>query len=115
MHCDGGYDDNGCKMPDTCIPTKGGEYEEDSCQNFLKILVLFVFFFNISISYGSQGPLDINGYECPVQCPTHCPMKDMMQCPGGDDGNGCEMPDVCISSNGKFESHCSFCADPYAS
>ena len=29
MWCDGGYDDNGCEMPDTCMPTKGGEYEED--------------------------------------------------------------------------------------
>ena len=25
MTCDGGYDHNGCKMPDTCMPTKGGE------------------------------------------------------------------------------------------
>ena len=40
----------------------------------------------------------------------NCPMiKDgMMNCPGGDDGYGCEMPEFCISSIGKFESHFHF-------
>merc|ERR1712008_263492 len=28
-------------------------------------------------------------------------MGDMMNCPGGDDGNGCEMPEFCISSIGE--------------
>ena len=29
MWCYGGYDDNGCQMADTCMPMKGGEYQED--------------------------------------------------------------------------------------
>ena len=29
MWCYGGYDDNGCQMPDTCMPMKGGQYQED--------------------------------------------------------------------------------------
>ena len=44
----------------------------------------------------------------------NCPMKDMMNCPGGDDGNGCEMQEICISSIGKFESYFSFCMYPNA-
>ena len=47
------------------------------------------------------GPLDNNGFECPVLCPASCG-KDMMNCAGGDDGNGCMIPDFCISSMGKF-------------
>jgi hypothetical protein len=27
MNCPGGDDGNGCMMPDTCMPTKGGEYQ----------------------------------------------------------------------------------------
>ena len=99
MWCDGGYDDNGCKRPESCMPTKEGEYEKDIYQIFLNIFVLFI----ISLTfYGLLGPLDNNGYECPVSCPMNCPMKDMISCPGGDDGNGCMMQDFCIASIGKF-------------
>ena len=76
---------------------------------FFKHIGLICYFFDIFTFYGFLGPLDNNGYECPVSCPMNCPMKDMMKCPGGDDGNGCEMPEYCISSYGKFESHFSFC------
>ena len=31
----------------------------------------------------------------PVDCG-----KDMMNCPGGDDGNGCTMPDACMPTKG---------------
>ena len=47
------------------------------------------------------GPLDNNGYECPVNCPAICG-KDMINCPGGQEGNGCMMPDFCISSFGNI-------------
>ena len=80
-------------------------------KHILKHIGLICYFFDIFAFYGLLGPLDNNGYECPVSCPMNCPMiKDgMMNCPGGDDGNGCEMPEFCISSIGKFESHFSFC------
>jgi hypothetical protein len=73
-------------------------------------------FFDVFTFYALPGPLDSNGYECPASCPMNCPMiKDgMMNCPGGDDGNGCEMPEFCISSFGKFESNFSFCTYPHA-
>ena len=45
--------------------------------------------------YVLLGPLDANGLECPVLCPMNCG-KDMMSCPGRDDGNGCMMPDTCM-------------------
>ena len=37
--------------------------------------------------------------DCPVSCPMNCG-KDMMNCPGGDDGNGCMLPDTCMSTVG---------------
>ena len=30
MSCHGGDDGNGCMMPDTCMPTKGGECQVDN-------------------------------------------------------------------------------------
>ena len=30
MNCPGGDDGMGCMMPDTCMPTKGGEYQVDN-------------------------------------------------------------------------------------
>jgi hypothetical protein len=59
---------------------------------------LHVLFENLKF-YELLGPLDNNGYECPVSCPMNCG-KDMMNCPGGDDGYGCMMPDTCISTVG---------------
>merc|ERR1712226_261212 len=47
------------------------------------------------------GHLDNNGYECPVHCPASCG-KDMMSCVGGDEGNGCMIPDFCISTIGEL-------------
>merc|ERR550539_2381818 len=34
------------------------------------------------------GPVGNDGYECPFHCPTKCD-ADYMQCPEGEDGNGC--------------------------
>ena len=45
--------------------------------------------------YELLGPVDNNGFNCPVVCPVDCG-KDMMNCPGEDDGNGCIMPDTCM-------------------
>ena len=61
-------------------------------------LGLHVLFDNLTF-YELLGPLDINGLECPVSCPMNCG-KDMMNCPGGDDGNGCTMPDTCMPTKG---------------
>ena len=30
MNCPGGDDGMGCMMPDTCMPTKGGEYQVEN-------------------------------------------------------------------------------------
>ena len=61
---------------------------------YLIISLIYVLFHN-STFYELLGPLDNNGFECPVVCPIDCG-KDMMNCPGGDDGNGCMMPDTCM-------------------
>ena len=46
-------------------------------------------------SLGSPG--------CPAAtCPTKCDERSQMYCPGGFDGNGCQMPDICIPSQGFF-------------
>ena len=37
--------------------------------------------------------------ECPGHCPANCRMEEMM-CPGGEDPNGCMMPETCIPSKG---------------
>ena len=73
-------------------------------RDFLRHIGLIQYFLNIFTFYGLKGPLDNNGYECPASCPMNCPMvKDgMINCPGGDDGNGCMMPDYCMSSEGNI-------------
>ena len=37
--------------------------------------------------------------ECPGHCPANCRMEEMM-CTGGEDPNGCIMPEFCIPSKG---------------
>ena len=96
MFCSGGFDDNNCPMPDWCMPTKGGQYQVDSYE--IKLSILFVLFDNLTF-YKLLGPLDNNGLECPVSCPLNCASWEM-SCPGGDDGNGCMMPDSCIPMKG---------------
>ena len=59
---------------------------------------LFVLFDNLTFYY-LLGPLDNQGYECPVSCPENC-AENMMSCPDGDDGNGCMMPDFCMPITG---------------
>merc|ERR1711990_503557 len=107
MNCPGG-DANGCMMPDTCMPTKGGPLDANGLEcpvvcpmNCGKDMM--------SCPGGDDGngcmmpdtcmptkggPLDNDGNECPIQCPMNCG-KDMMSCPGGD-ANGCMMPDTCM-------------------
>ena len=46
-----------------------------------------------------SGPVGNDGYECPFHCPTKCD-ADYMQCPEGEDGNGCRMPDTCMPMKG---------------
>ena len=41
-----------------------------------------------------------DGMECQAFCPTKCGAEDMV-CPGGQDWNGCQMPDMCMPSKGK--------------
>ena len=41
-----------------------------------------------------------DGMECPAFCPNKCGPEDMI-CPGGQDWNGCQMPDMCMPSKGK--------------
>ena len=90
MQCPEGEDGNGCRMPDTCMPMKGGS----SYLN--KVCIFWSFWSFVSIS----GPVGNDGNECPVTCPTRCGNEDMY-CPGGDDGNGCMMPDTCVPKKGK--------------
>ena len=59
--------------------------------------VLYALFDNLTF-YDLLG-LDNNGFECPGYCPMFCG-KDNMNCPGGDDGNGCMMPDTCMPTKG---------------
>ena len=47
----------------------------------------------------SEGPMGKDGIECPAHCPANCGMEEMM-CPGGEDPNGCMMPESCIPSKG---------------
>ena len=46
-----------------------------------------------------SGAIGNDGNECPVMCPTKCDGDDMY-CPGGEDGNGCMMPDNCMPMKG---------------
>ena len=43
-----------------------------------------------------------DGYECPGVCPTKCGPDDM-QCYGGKDNYGCEVPDFCTPMKGGNE------------
>ena len=45
------------------------------------------------------GPMGKDGMECPAYCPANCGMEEMM-CPGGEDPNGCMMPESCMPSKG---------------
>ena len=45
------------------------------------------------------GPIDNNGYECPVSCPTKCG-SDELSCNGGKDPSGCQNQDFCVPSKG---------------
>ena len=40
--------------------------------------------------------MTIDGVECPLICPPNCE-EDEIECPGGNDDNGCPQNDVCIS------------------
>ena len=45
-----------------------------------------------------------DGYECPGVCPTKCGPDDM-QCYGGKDNYGCEVPDFCTPMKGGNETY----------
>ena len=42
-----------------------------------------------------------DGMECAAYCPANCDAEQMM-CPGGEDNNGCTMPETCMPSKGSI-------------
>ena len=83
--CPGGVDSMGCMMPDMCMPSKGN-FVIQGPQYLIP---------NKKYSFKTyQGPMDLNGVECPALCPTMCAPGDMM-CPGGMTETGCMLPDTC--------------------
>merc|ERR1719277_713944 len=100
MSCYGGWDANGCELPDTCVEQHPGGNE--SCWGHCPV---------------ACGPDEITcpgGIDswsgcpmgdwcmwkdplstCDVQCPMTCG-KGMMHCHGGWDANGCELPGTCV-------------------
>ena len=55
--------------------------------------------YNVAINIFLLGPVGIDGKECAVTCPMECG-KDMMNCPGHNNNNGCQMPDTCMPTKG---------------
>ena len=56
--------------------------------------------FNIFlISFYVTGWTGHDGTECGVTCPTTCGADDL-NCFGGEDANGCSMPNFCIPMKG---------------
>ena len=68
MSCWGGLDDNGCPIPDMCIPA---------------------YVPGPAILFTSEG------LDCPNVCPAICP-PDMMACPAGIDAVGCPVAGTCM-------------------
>jgi hypothetical protein len=100
MHCPGAEDHMGCKMPDSCIPSKNGD-----CPAFCPVHCN-------ENEMMCPGGVDGNGCPMPdecmhvdpnmrcsskMMCPTKCG-PDEMHCPGGMDYDGCPMPDTCVPS-----------------
>ena len=50
------------------------------------------------------GAPALDGSECPAFCPTKCG-PDEMHCWGGEDMNGCQMPDFCTPMKGGNETY----------
>ena len=65
MYCFGGYDENGCEMPDFCIP-----------------------------DHNAGGKDWWNEDECDVVCPIKCGAHEL-HCYGGSDEDGCPYEDFC--------------------
>merc|ERR1719490_614230 len=98
MHCPGEEDHMGCKMPDSCIPSKNGD-----CPAFCPV--------HCKENEMMCGMMpDTNGCPskgwcmhhddtaiCKDTCPVQCGPDDMV-CPGGMDSMGCKMPDTCMPS-----------------
>ena len=40
--------------------------------------------------------------ECAAYCPANCDDAEQMMCPGGEDNNGCMMPETCMPSRGSI-------------
>ena len=64
----------------------------------MQIFSSSVYFLEIHI----LGPLGNDGTECPAHCPTQCSPAYEMQCPGGQNWNGCQEPDFCVPSKGDY-------------
>ena len=86
MMCPSGEDSNGCRSPDSCYPAKGVIWNS----------IIFKHVFNFETF---EGPMGKDGIECPAHCPVNCGMDSMM-CQGGEDPNGCRMPEFCVPSKG---------------
>merc|ERR1719266_2924179 len=95
---------NGCPMPDTCIAMKGGAVDNDgndcpvSCPCPADHMVCPVDDGNgcsLPICMPTKGPMGKDGNQCANVCPTKCGDNEN-SCWGGEDANGCPMPDTCI-------------------
>merc|ERR1712049_54734 len=89
MMCPGGMDTEGCPLPDMCMPMMYGA-EEMLCPGGMDPQGCPM----PGMCMPSTGPMDSNGVECPVVCPTVCAPGDMM-CPGGMTETGCIIADTC--------------------
>merc|ERR1712018_234081 len=116
MFCPGLMDADGCEMPGTCMPTKGGPIgtdgvecpvncpsepcgkEEMTCPMMINGCAMPDFCIPMK-----GGPVGTDGAECPVMCPDAMhpcgDAEDVMAC-SAMDANGCQMPDICMSTKG---------------
>ena len=124
VNCPGGFDSQGCSMPDVCIPAKGGPMGKDGfeCPSHCPAAC----YHDDLVCPGgkdwndcegpafcapSKGPMGKDGVECPAFCPINCGPEEM-HCPGGTGWNDCPQPDSCIPAKGRwklFKNHKRYC------
>ena len=104
--CFGGFDANGCLLPDICIPFPDGTFNYDGyacpytrcpvthCKEGEQLCLNQVDPRSGCMMPGECHPI-MNPYNCPYHCPIICGDKEK-KCWGARDANDCSMPDFCI-------------------
>ena len=110
--CFGGFDANGCLLPDICIPFADGTFDYDGkacpmtrcpvthCKEGEQLCLNHVDPRSGCMMPGECHPIMImNPYNYTLNCPYHCPIicgDKEKKCWGARDANDCSMPDFCI-------------------